>query len=83
MKIAFADPIACDYTIETTDQQPLGGSRSALCCLAEELASQGYEVFWLNHSKTPRISRGVVCLPLPLTHEEKSIKYLDWKLPRS
>jgi glycosyltransferase involved in cell wall biosynthesis/Tfp pilus assembly protein PilF len=68
MKIAFADPIACDYTIETPYQQPLGGSQSALCYLAEELASQGHEVFLLNNSKTPRISRGVVCLPLPLTN---------------
>jgi glycosyltransferase involved in cell wall biosynthesis len=68
MKIAFADPIACDYTIETPYQQPLGGSQSALCYLAEELASQGHEVFLLNNSKTPRISRGVVCVPLPLTN---------------
>lgn len=73
MKIAFADPIACDYTIETPYQKPLGASQSALCYLAEELASQGHEVFLLNNSKTPRISRGLVCLPLPLTNQEKNI----------
>ncbi len=78
MKIAFADPIACDYTIETPYQQPLGGSQSALCYLAEELASQGHEVFLLNHSKTPRISRGVLCLPLPLTNlDPEKLQGLD------
>lgn len=83
MKIAFADPIACDYTIETPYQQPLGGSQSALCYLAEELASQGHEVFLLNNSKTPRISRGVVCLPLPLTNQEKNISIGCSPAPRS
>jgi glycosyltransferase involved in cell wall biosynthesis len=52
-----------DYVVETVYQRPMGGSSSALCYLAEELAKQGQEVFVLNRTTTPRVSRGVTCLP--------------------
>jgi glycosyltransferase involved in cell wall biosynthesis len=63
MRIAFLDTIFYDYVIETVYQKPLGGSSSAICYLAEELAKQGQEVFLLNRTTTPGLSRGVMCLP--------------------
>ncbi|MBK4728909.1 tetratricopeptide repeat protein [Oxynema sp. CENA135] len=64
MKIAFLDLSTWDYKIESAYQIPLGGSQSALCYLAENLAKQGHEIFLLNGTKTPGRSRGVSCLPL-------------------
>ena len=63
MRIAFLDTMFYDYVIETVYQKPLGGSSSALCYLAEELAKQGQEVVLLNRTTTPGMSRGVMCLP--------------------
>src|SRR4029077_14858423 len=45
-------------------EKPLGGSQSALCYLAEELAERGHEVQLINNAALPGVSRGVVCLPL-------------------
>lgn len=64
MRIAFVDLANWDYTIESAYQIPLGGSESALCYLAEALAQQGHEIFFLNGTSVPRVSRGVMCLPL-------------------
>ncbi len=64
MKIAFADFIAWDYKIDSAYQMALGGSQSALCYLAEGLAQQGHEVFLVNHTSDPGISRNVMCLSL-------------------
>ncbi len=64
MKIAFADFIAWDYKIDSAYQMALGGSESALCYLAEALAQQGHEVFLVNHTSAPGISRNVMCLSL-------------------
>ncbi|HEV2970349.1 MAG TPA: glycosyltransferase family 4 protein [Pirellulales bacterium] len=63
MHIAFVDFVPWDYTIETVYQKPLGGSQSALCYLAEELARRGHEVQLINNAALPGVSRGVVCLP--------------------
>ncbi|MFN5516438.1 MAG: glycosyltransferase [Cyanobacteriota bacterium] len=64
MKIAFIDFISWDYSIDTVAQRPLGGSQSALCYLAIQLARLKQNVFLLNHSSEVSIQRGVVCLPL-------------------
>jgi predicted O-linked N-acetylglucosamine transferase (SPINDLY family) len=64
MRIVFVDPIDWNYRIETPYQEPLGGSQSALCYLAEALVKQGHDVFLLNSAVLAGISRGVVCLPL-------------------
>lgn len=64
MRIAFVDFINWDYKIETVYDRPLGGSHSALCYLAAELAKQGHEVFLLNNTKEPGMSLGVNCLRL-------------------
>ena len=79
MKIAFGDLFDCDYTIETPYQTPLGGSQSALCYLAEELARQGHEVFLANQTSQPGMWRGVKCLPVPLTNlPEETRESLDF-----
>jgi glycosyltransferase involved in cell wall biosynthesis len=64
MHIAFVDFIPWDYTVETVYEKPLGGSQSALCYLAEELARRGHEVRLVNNCSLPGASRGVVHLPL-------------------
>lgn len=67
----FVDLIGWDYLTETPYERPLGGSQSAACYLAEEMARLGHQIYLLNHTKTPRISRGVQCL----SNNEES-----WKL---
>jgi glycosyltransferase involved in cell wall biosynthesis len=62
--LAFVDFVPWDYTIETAYSKPLGGSQSALCYLAEELARRGYEVQLINNTARPGARRGVVHLPL-------------------
>ncbi len=62
MKIGFADFIDWDYKVESAYQIPMGGSQSSLCYLAEALAQQGHDVFLLNNTSTPGMSRGVMCL---------------------
>jgi glycosyltransferase involved in cell wall biosynthesis len=49
--------------MDTPYQEPLGGSESALCYLAEALAQQGHEIFFLCANMLPTVSRGVSCLP--------------------
>jgi predicted O-linked N-acetylglucosamine transferase (SPINDLY family) len=73
MRIAFVDFIPYSYTIESAYQEPLGGSQSALCYLAEVLARYGHEIFLFTTSEIVTQSRGVVCMPLkvisaPLIH---------------
>ena len=63
MRIAFLDVVDYDYTPEMVYEQPLGGSSSAICYLAEELVKQGQEVFLLNKTTTPGVFFGVTCLP--------------------
>jgi len=64
MRIAFADFAIWDYTIDSAYERPLGGSQSALCYLAEELARGGHQVLLLNNTARATTSRGVVCKPL-------------------
>ena len=64
MRIAFIDFIKWDYKVESAYKMALGGSESASCYLAEALAKQGHQVFLLNKTSVPGMSRGVICLPL-------------------
>lgn len=59
MRITFVDDIEWDYTIDSAYRRPLGGSQSALCYLAEELARAGHQVSLLNNTSSPGVSRGV------------------------
>jgi glycosyltransferase involved in cell wall biosynthesis len=64
VRIAFLDTQTLDYTADTPYQQPLGGSQSALCYLATELARLGHEVAVLNGTTRPGTYRGVQFLHL-------------------
>ncbi|MEG3843428.1 tetratricopeptide repeat protein [Microcoleus sp. herbarium14] len=61
MKIGFLDTYTWDYNIETPYGEPLGGTQSAICYLAEALAALGNEVFLLNNTSESGMSRGVDC----------------------
>lgn len=63
MRIAFLDTADHDYTIASVYQQPLGGTSSAVCYLAETLAGLGQDIFLLNKTTTPGRSHGVIVLP--------------------
>ena len=76
MKIAFVDPLPWDYWVETPYQQPLGGSQSALCYLAEALAGRGCEVFVLNRTSQRLRSRGVACFSIERA-DERLLRSLD------
>ena len=64
MKIAFIDPIPWNYTVETPYKRALGGSQSAICYLAEEMAKQGNNISLFNNTAGRTISRGVLCVPI-------------------
>jgi glycosyltransferase involved in cell wall biosynthesis len=64
MRIAFFDGGKMDYTAETPYREPLGGSQSALCYLAVELAQLGHDVAVLNATRAPGRCRGVHFLNL-------------------
>ena len=52
MKIAFLDLGGWEYTVDTPLTQPMGGTESALCYLAMELAAFDNEVTIYNGTKT-------------------------------
>ena len=58
LKIVFVDPTLA-YTATTPLEQPLGGSHSAVCYLAEALAAAGHRPVLLNGVQTTGVSRGV------------------------
>lgn len=61
MKIVFLDRIGWDYTPLTPYERPLGGSQSALCYLAAQLAAKGHDVALVNHVRQPGTYAGVHC----------------------
>jgi len=61
VKIAFVDPIDWDYTPLSPLERPLGGSQSAVCYLARELAARGHEVALVNRIGTPGVYAGIHC----------------------
>ncbi len=64
MKIAFVNYTPLVYTVETPYESPLGGSESAMCYLAEALASRGHEVSLFVHSDMSGVIRGVRHIPI-------------------
>ena len=61
MRIAFYDHTPVDYTAATPFERPLGGSESAQCYLAIELAKLGHTVALVTNTSAPGTYRGVVC----------------------
>jgi glycosyltransferase involved in cell wall biosynthesis len=62
VKIAFVHRSYVDYMAETPYTRAVGGSESALCYLAAELAKLGHEVRLVTNTSTPGPYRGVECL---------------------
>ncbi len=60
LNIAFLDPVQWQYSVDAPYERPFGGSQSALCYLAVELASLGHRVTILNGNPAPIESRGVL-----------------------
>jgi glycosyltransferase involved in cell wall biosynthesis len=59
MRIVFIDLVGWQYTVETPYERGFGGSQSALCYLATELARLGHSITILNGSTAASESRGV------------------------
>ena len=83
VRIAFLDTNQLDYTADTPYRQPLGGSQSAICYLAVELAQLGHEVAVLNATTTPGWHRGVQFLnlariPADLPPRFEVVVVLNW-----
>lgn len=64
MRIAFLDAAHMDYGVDTPYEQPTGGTQSAVAYLSVELAALGHEVFLINNTTRPALSRGVHCMAL-------------------
>jgi glycosyltransferase involved in cell wall biosynthesis len=83
VRIAFLDTNELDYTADTPYRAPLGGSQSAICYLAAELAQLGHEVAVLNATTSPGWHRGVQCLnlarvPADLLPRLEVVVVLNW-----
>ena len=64
MRVAFVDFAHWDYTVDAVGHRPLGGSQTALCCLASELAQMGHDIFVLNGAARAVVIQGVYHSPL-------------------
>lgn len=63
MKICFAVS-SIEFDVETPLTQPLGGTESCVCYLAQALAFRGHTVYLLSRNGNPGIRAGCVCLNL-------------------
>jgi glycosyltransferase involved in cell wall biosynthesis len=61
MRIVFYDRTPVDYSPETPFERALGGSESAQCYLAIELARLGHSVILVTNTSVPGRYRGVDC----------------------
>jgi glycosyltransferase involved in cell wall biosynthesis len=62
LSICFYDHIDWDYDVSTPLLRPLGGSQSALCYVAVELARRGHSVVLFNRGRAQRVISGVECV---------------------
>lgn len=63
--LVFLDASTSDYGLDTPYHKPLGGSQSALCYLAEQLAGRDMRVTLLSRNSQPRLSGRAASLALP------------------
>lgn len=62
MRVCFIDFAPWDYDVSSPALRPLGGSQSAMCYLAIEMAKAGHDVTVVTGTiKPPRMVRGVAC----------------------
>ena len=62
MRIAFIDPSGWDFNVDTPFVHPLGGTHSAACYLAIEMATAGHHVYFVSNTSAPGKIRAVNCL---------------------
>ena len=62
MRIVFVHRTINDYTVETPYLRGIGGTESALCYVAVELAHRGHSVSLLTNASNPGRYRNVECL---------------------
>ena len=65
MDIVFIDTAGWAFDPDTPFERPLGGSQSAACYLAPELAKLGHRVTLASRDAERRLVRGVHCEPVP------------------
>lgn len=63
LSIAFVDFQPRRYDVETARHEPLGGSESALCYLAVELAKRGHRIAIFNNPPAAGVVAGVQMVP--------------------
>ena len=96
LSLCFIDTISWDYNVDTPTQRPLGGSQSALCYLAVELAKLGHAVTLLSNTSKSGVVAGVTCQSLQIQFLVESrfdavivlngpaeLSTLRWNLPSS
>jgi glycosyltransferase involved in cell wall biosynthesis len=64
MRLCFLDFSNWDYNVDGPLLRPLGGSQSALCYLAVELAKAGHSVTVMTGTTQPGTVKGVECVNL-------------------
>ncbi|HTX94126.1 MAG TPA: glycosyltransferase family 4 protein [Mycobacterium sp.] len=69
MDVVFIDATGSGYDPDTPFQRPLGGSQSAVCYLAPELAKLGHRVTLANDTAQAKLVRGVHCQPIRGIHD--------------
>jgi glycosyltransferase involved in cell wall biosynthesis len=74
MRIAFLDPSGWQYSVDTPYERPFGGSQSAICYLAVELARLGQRITIFNANASPTQTYGV---ELRNISEAQSTGYLN------
>lgn len=61
LRLVFVDASGWDYDAGTPRVRPLGGSQSAMCYLAAELARRGHRVVMFSGTNQPQQVAGVDC----------------------
>ena len=62
MRLCFVDLTDWDYNVDAPTIGPLGGSQSAMCYLAVELAKAGHDVTVMSGTQHPATVLGVECI---------------------
>jgi glycosyltransferase involved in cell wall biosynthesis len=68
LSLCFIDT-SFDFDVATPFEQPLGGSHSAMCYVAVELARRGHQITLLSRTSRPRTIMGVECLNVEVVAE--------------
>jgi hypothetical protein len=64
MKIGFVNFTPLVYSVQTPYEEPLGGSESGMCYLAEQLAKKGHNITLFIHNKRQFIEKEINHIPI-------------------